>query len=80
MKKCPWGKIDAFQSISEFNRFVAWMNEQVIANDASETFVKQRYAGASTLDEKWFTHIDSGEVWRLVRPDPPFAGVFEPTR
>jgi hypothetical protein len=54
------------------------MNEQINANVARERPVKTPYAGAPSLDEKWFLHIDSGEVSRRVWPDPPFTGLFEP--
>ena len=73
MMKCPWEKINDFRSLLEFNRFVHWVSENI----AMEIPVKSPYAGATSLDEKWFIHIDSGEVWRLVWPDPPFTGVFE---
>ena len=76
--KCPWEKIDDFRSFSEFNRFFAWINEQVSANAAREIPVRSQYAGATSLKEAWFLHIESGDIWRLVWPDPPFTGVFEP--
>jgi hypothetical protein len=78
MTKCPWEKIDDFRSLSEFNRLVHWMNVQVSENAAQETPVRSPYAGATSLQEKWFIHVDSGDIWRLVWPDPPFTGVFEP--
>ena len=77
MMKCPLNKIDDFQSLSEFHSFVHWIDEQVLAKTVRELPVKTPYAGATTLTEKWFFHVDSGEVWRLVWPDPPFTGVFE---
>jgi len=77
MKACPWEKISDFQSMSEFNRFVDWMNEQVRAGHAEEVPVRMPYIGATAFREKWVRHIESGEIWRLVWPDAPFAGVFE---
>ena len=78
MMKCPWEKIDDFNSLSEFNRFVDWINDQVGKSIAKEIPVKSPYAGATSLKEKWFVYIESNDVWRLVWPDPPFTGVFEP--
>ncbi len=76
MNICPWGKINDFQSLSEFNRFVGWMDEQVNAGVAEEIAVERPYVGA-TFKEKWYRHSASKEVWRLVWPDSPFTGVFE---
>ena len=77
MTACPWDEIRGFRSPGELNRFVAWMNEQVEAGNAAELPVERRYMGA-TFAEKWFRHLASGQTWRLVWPDAPFIGVFEP--
>ena len=78
MKTCPWEKIADFQSLSEFNRFVDWMIEQVKSGHAEELPVRKHYIGATTFREKWYRHIASGKTWRLVWPDAPFTGIFEP--
>ena len=78
MKKCLWEEIDGFQSLGEFNGFVAWINEQVATGKAKELLVKSPYMDATTFEEKWFAHLESGQVWRLVWPDGPFTGLFEP--
>jgi len=78
MKECPWEEIDDFRGYSEFERFVDWMEEQVRLKLAEEVPVGQRYIGATTFDERWFRHVASGTVWRLVRPEAPFAGLFIP--
>jgi len=77
MTQCEWEKIDNFRGIGEFNRFVVWINQQVQSGLAKEVPVKEPYVGASTLNEKWFVHTNSGQLWRLVWPDPPFVGLFE---
>lgn len=78
MNICSWEKIDDFQSLVEFNRFVVWMEEQVKSGEATTVQVLNPYIGATTFREKWFRHIKSGQTWRLVWPDAPFTGVFEP--
>jgi hypothetical protein len=78
MMDCPWEEIDGFQSPGEFRRFEAWLSEQIQAGTAEQVEVKSRYANAATLAEKWFRHKPSGQTWRLVDPDPPFLGTFEP--
>jgi len=78
MKACPWERISNFRSYSEFERFVAWINEQLKSAIAEELPVQKPYIGATTFRERWFLHIESGKVWRLVWPEAPFAGIFEP--
>ena len=77
MTKCSWEKINNFQMRSEFDRFAAWMLEQVSLGVAEQVSVTHPYSGAPSFPEKWFRHIGSGEVWRLVWPDGPFHGLFE---
>lgn len=78
MNNCPWEKIDDFGSLSEFERFVTWLKEQVAMAEAAEVEVVRPYLDATTFEEKWFKHLESGQVWRLVWPDYPFTGLFEP--
>lgn len=77
MKQCPWESIDDFASLSEFNRFVAWIADQVQEGLAEGTSVTSPYMDATAFEEKWYRHIETGEVWRLVWPDGPFHGLFE---
>ena len=78
MKACPWKTIGDFRSYSAFERFVAWVNDQVKLGTAEELPVRKPYIGATTFREKWYCHIASGKIWRLVWPDAPFTGIFEP--
>jgi len=71
-------KIDDFNNLSEFNRFIDWIYERVDMHTIKEVPVKIPYMGTASLEEKWFLHIESDEVWRLVWPDSPFTGIFEP--
>ena len=77
MNTCPWERIGSFRSHSEFERFVAWMDEQVRSAVAVELLVERPYIGATMFREKWFRHIATGTTWRLVWPDAPFTGSFE---
>jgi len=76
MKNCSWEMISDFQSLSEFNRFVDWINEQVSSGLAEEVPVLRPYSGLS-FREKWYRHLASGQTWRLVWPEWPFTGLFE---
>jgi hypothetical protein len=78
MKDCPWERINEFDSLGEFNGFVDWIAEQTKSAAAEEVPVVKPYLGGNTFREKWFRHVRSESVWRLVWPDGPFHGVFEP--
>jgi hypothetical protein len=75
---CAWERISGFNDRTEFNRFLFWIKEQLAKGHAAEVPVQRLYAGSSVLEQKWFCHSVSGKIWRLVWPDPPFSGVFEP--
>ena len=77
VKQSLWEPIESFASLGEFNRFVAWMNDQIKNGFAVETAVISPYLDATTFDEKWFKNVETGKVWRLVGPDGPFYGLFE---
>lgn len=77
MKSCPWERIPDFDGWSEFERFEAWLKDQLAEGIAQERPVQKPYSEAACLKEKWFVHVPSAEMWRLVWPEPPFAGIFE---
>jgi hypothetical protein len=72
-----WDEIHSFRTPGEFNLFVKWIHEQAAQGLISECVVQEHYAG-STFDEKLFRCNGCGCIWRLVAPEPPFLGVFEP--
>ena len=58
---------------------VKWMKEQIAANEAIEVPVINSYLGQyGGFYEKQYRHVASGKLWRLVWPDSPFTGIFEP--
>jgi hypothetical protein len=77
MNPCPWEPIGGFTSYAEFKRFCAWMNENVAEKNAQKVPVLAYYQNIHSFTEEWYRHIESGTTWRLVWPDPPFAGLFE---
>jgi hypothetical protein len=74
---CGWTPIDGFGSEVEYERFRARILEQVKSGLAKEERVKNRYSGID-WDEHWYRCATTKQTWRLVAPDPPFNGVFEP--
>lgn len=47
------------------------------SHDWTEVRVAQPYLGGLGFVERWFQCKQCGETWRLVSPDPPFAGLWE---
>ena len=80
MKNCEWESIDDFHSLIEFERFEKWLNEEITTGKAVETPVTNPYLGEyASFEEKQFRHVTSGKIWRLVWPDVPFKGLFNPS-
>jgi hypothetical protein len=76
MSICPWEAIDAFVTPGEFARFERWLADQINDGEAIEVEPKP---GPQNLywKQRWVKHVDSGEVWVLAYPDPPFRGEFK---
>jgi hypothetical protein len=73
---CPWEKIDKFVSPGELNRFLIWMQDQISAGISIEvTAIPERQL---IMNERWFKHVTSGAMWRLVPNDGPLAPGFWP--
>lgn len=72
-----WTEIENFKSILNFENFVSWIEDQIKNNHCKEITVRSHYGNSPVLEERWFERIEDGKIWRLVRPDAPFGGVFE---
>lgn len=77
MNECNWEVIEGFSSPKEYERFFAWITEQVQAGMVEQVPVQESYAGPG-FEEKWFKCIVSNETWRLVSPEDPFHGYWGP--
>ncbi len=75
---CPWKAIQGFDNRAEFDRFLIWMAQQVNEGISEQMPVNSLYSNTALLEQKWFRHLATGMIWRLVWPDAPFTGVFEP--
>jgi hypothetical protein len=76
MDNCNWESIHGFVSPIEFQRFCAWLEDQVQSGLVEEVEVDQEklYFGD---DEKWFRCKESGKIWRRVTPEFPFRGLWD---
>jgi hypothetical protein len=74
---CDWKVIESFGSDEEFERFRKRILVQVESGLVQEERVRNRYSGID-WDEHWYRCATSKQTWRLVAPDPPFNGIFEP--
>jgi hypothetical protein len=71
-----WETIDNFGSLRERDTFVAWMRGQ-IANGLSEE-INPPPDQSPEPGDRWFRHIPSGSLWRLVPDENPYGPGFWP--
>ena len=76
ISKCPWDEIAAFSSASEYARFVTWLRLQISLGDAEFVPTRSPYFSSNVLQERWVLHRSTGQIWRVIAPDFPFAGLF----
>lgn len=46
--------------------------------EAGEVNVDPNYGRAMIYGGRWISNTETGEVWRLVEPQEPFMGLWEP--
>ena len=71
-----WERIGNFGSLCERDRFVAWMRKQIKDGMAEEIDAP---AGFDAGD-RWFRHIPTGSLWRLVSDENPNGPGFWPAQ
>ena len=74
---CGWTAVDGFESFADYEMVRASINDQIKAGLVDERRVGKPYSGLETLDERWYKCRATGQIWRLIAPDPPFQGIFE---
>ena len=73
-----WEEIHGFASSGEYKRFVQYMESQASSGVVKEQPVDPLYGKGMIYGGRWFKDIETGAIWRLVPPDPPFRGLWEP--
>ena len=75
-----WEEIQGFQTPGEYQRFVEYIEAQARAGTARELPADPAYRRGEVYGGRWFQDVESGEIWRLIPPDPPFTGMWERVR
>lgn len=73
-----WEEIRGFNPPKEYAQFVRYIEGQVFAGVAREREADPHYGKGMIFGGRWFEDIETREVWRLVAPDFPFRGLWEP--
>jgi hypothetical protein len=67
-----WETIGSFGSLREWDHFLGWMRGEV-ANAIAEEIDPPADVDP---EERWFRHIPTGTLWRLVPVDNPYGPGF----
>ena len=73
-----WQEIHGFAFPSEYDRFLKYIVDLINAGLVEEIRVDPKYHRGLIYGGRWFSNIESKEIWRLVPPDFPFNGLWEP--
>jgi hypothetical protein len=71
-------EIHGFDSPREYTRFLRYLEGQVEVGAVREVEPQEEYSKGEIYGGRWFEDVASREVWRLVPPDFPFKGLWEP--
>ena len=69
-----WEEISSFGSLRERDRFLTWMRGQIAGGLAEE--VGTPLTGPFGTGDRWFRHVPTGTLWRLVPDDNPHGPGF----
>ena len=78
MNYSHWEEIHGFTSPNEYERFVKYIEKQVANGIAREVNPDPNYDKGEIFGGRWFEENSTGSVWRLIEPDFPFKGLWEP--
>ena len=74
----PWEEIHGFSSPGEYQLFVRYIEDEVAAGTTKELPVDPLYGKGMIYGGRWFQDTATGLIWRLIPPDFPFRGLWEP--
>lgn len=73
-----WEEIHGFQSPGEFDKFLRYIESYVSSGEVEEVSPDLNYGKGEIYGGRWFKNLETGKVWRLIPPDIPFKGLWEP--
>jgi hypothetical protein len=73
-----WEEIRGFATGGEYDRFVQYLEGQVANGTARELPASALYGKGMIYGGRWFQDAETNAIWRLVAPDAPFRGLWEP--
>lgn len=73
-----WEEIHGFASLGEYKWFCTYIEHQVSSGIASELAPDPNYGKGLVFGGRWFVDNETRQIWRLVPPDFPFKGLWEP--
>lgn len=73
-----WDQIHGFGSLKEYERFVEHIEQQMAEGLVKEIAANPSYGKGFLFGGRWFENANSKEIWRLLAPDFPFKGLWEP--
>jgi len=71
-----WEKIGNFGSLRERTCFLAWMRDQIASGISEE--IDTPADQSLEPGDRWFRHVPTGAVWRLVPIENPYGPGFWP--
>jgi len=74
---CGFEEIRAFRSPGEFKSFVEYLDRKVQKGIAAEIPPDPTYSKGQLRGGRWFECIKDKTIWRLLKPDFPFKGLWE---
>jgi hypothetical protein len=74
----PWTPIHGFQSYRHYEEFVRELESVVQQGSADEIPPDSEYHFGMIYGGRWFRDRRSGAGWRLIEPEAPFRGIWEP--
>lgn len=82
--KCKKSKCNCV-SEGDSKNFSSWANfidfsKKISQDDCFEPIAVETPYSNVDLMENWYKCLICGTVWRLVEPDPPFAGLWSQVR
>jgi adenylate cyclase len=73
-----WKKVGNFGSLRERDCFVSWMQDQIASGISEE--IEPPPDQPREPGHRWFRHVPTGSLWRLVPIDNPYGPGFWPAQ